>query len=104
MHPTSAARAVHKPLIRFVGSRQSLWKSQPPHTGPHPLTPANLEKHVPKPEPVRAAAPTPIAPSSTAASNGAAIEMNQLPARYRRVPITEAEMEAVELGGASLTY
>ncbi|ORX63172.1 hypothetical protein DM01DRAFT_1379694 [Hesseltinella vesiculosa] len=101
MQPTTTMRAVHTPLIRFVGSRQALWKSQPPHTGPHPLTPSNLEKHVPKPEPVLAAPAITPASSTTAAG---AIEMSQLPARYHRVPLTQAEMEAIELGGADLTY
>lgn len=62
----------------------------PPHHGAHPLTPANLEKHVPKPE-AKAAAPAP------AANTTGSIEMSQLPARYKRLPLTDVEMEAIEV-------
>ncbi|CAO3629347.1 unnamed protein product [Cunninghamella blakesleeana] len=98
MHSSKVVNAVHKPLIRFVGSRQTLWKSSPPHHGPHPLTPANLEKHVPKPEPVS---------TKTVPSNTGFITMNQIPNSFncfKTLPITEAEMEAIELGGASRIY
>ncbi|CAO3647219.1 unnamed protein product [Cunninghamella echinulata] len=99
MQSSKVLNAVHKPLIRFVGFRQALWKSSPPHHGPHPLTPANLEKHVPKPEPVST--------KTNVLSYTGFIEMSQLPARFNclnRLPITEAEMEAIELGGASKIY
>ncbi|KAI8337450.1 hypothetical protein BC941DRAFT_36766 [Chlamydoabsidia padenii] len=96
MHFSKTLRAGHQPMIRFVGSRQKLWKESPPHHGAHPLTPANLEKHVPKAEPKAAAA------NNTNITGS--IEMSQLPARYRRLPLSEVEMEAVELGGANVIY
>ncbi|KAI7891104.1 uncharacterized protein EV154DRAFT_509180 [Mucor mucedo] len=101
MQPSTTLRAVHKPLIHFLGPRASLWKDAPHHTGPHPLTPANLVKHVAK---ASTPATPPKAASATAASPKAtvgALEFSQLAARYRRAPISEAEMEAIESGGAT---
>ncbi|SAL98837.1 hypothetical protein [Absidia glauca] len=97
MHFSKTLRAGHQPMIRFVGSRQKLWKESPPHHGAHPLTPANLEKHVPKPEQKAAA-------SAPATNTTGSIEMSQLPARYKRLPLTDVEMEAIELGGANVIY
>ncbi|KAI9474876.1 hypothetical protein BDB00DRAFT_879616 [Zychaea mexicana] len=96
MHSSIVSRAVHKPLIQFVGSRANLWKNSAHHAGPHPMTPANLEKHVAKPDPVPAQKPS--SPSYTAGS----VEFGQRPTRYYHTPISEAEMEAIESGGASL--
>ncbi|KAG1441419.1 hypothetical protein G6F56_011491 [Rhizopus delemar] len=89
MQPSVTLRAVHTPLIRFVGSRASLWKDAPQHTGPHPLTPFDLVKHVAQAEPV------------TVQKAKGPLEFGQLPAKYRRSVITEAEMEAIESGGAT---
>ncbi|KAJ2582036.1 hypothetical protein IWW49_005776 [Coemansia sp. RSA 1797] len=64
----------HVPLIRFTGSRKALWETKPAQT-------------------------------AAAAGNASAVEaINfwELPARYRPLPITEAEIEAIESGGASL--
>ncbi|KAI7905842.1 uncharacterized protein BX663DRAFT_534851 [Cokeromyces recurvatus] len=91
MHPSITIRATHKPLIRFIGSRANLWKDAPHHSGPHPLTPPNLVKHVAQPSQIKA----------KQAANSSAIEFGQLAAKYRRVPISEAEMEAIESGGAT---
>ncbi|KAI8098916.1 uncharacterized protein BX664DRAFT_319921 [Halteromyces radiatus] len=98
MQFSKVLRAGHQPMIRFVGSRQALWKETPPHHGPHPLTPANLEKHVPKPEPVTRST------ANVSSSTGGSIEMSQLPSRYKRLPLTDIEMEAIDLGGANLIY
>ncbi|KAI8145859.1 hypothetical protein BJV82DRAFT_666418 [Fennellomyces sp. T-0311] len=94
MHSSFVSRAVHKPLIQFVGSRANLWKNAQHTVGPHPLTPANLEKHVAKADPVPAAK----SPNFTAGS----LEFSQRPARYFRTPISELEMEAIESGGATM--
>lgn len=72
-----------------------MWKNAPSHAGPHPLTPANLEKHVAKASPV----PT---PAKQPTHFKGALEFADLPARYRRAPLSEAEMEAIESGGATL--
>ncbi|KAI7882359.1 hypothetical protein K492DRAFT_193618 [Lichtheimia hyalospora FSU 10163] len=95
MQPSFISRAVHKPLIQFVGSRANLWKNAPSHAGPHPMTPANLEKHVAK------ASPAP-APAKQPTYSKGALEFAELPPRYRRAPLSEAEMEAIESGGATL--
>ncbi|KAI9248601.1 hypothetical protein BY458DRAFT_526341 [Sporodiniella umbellata] len=89
MQPSIALRAVHKPLIRFVGPRAALWKDVPNHSGPHPLTPFDLVKHT-----AQAEKPTKKATSGV-------LEFGELPAKYRRSLITEAEMEAIESGGAT---
>ncbi|KAI8973307.1 hypothetical protein BDF20DRAFT_906966 [Mycotypha africana] len=108
MQPSTTLRAVHKPLIRFIGPRALLWKDclelthcrfvidAPHHSGPHPLTPTNLEKHVAKAEPVK-----PPTPAASSRANTSSIEYTQLAAKYRRAPISETEMEAIESGGAT---
>ncbi|ORY91899.1 hypothetical protein BCR43DRAFT_517925 [Syncephalastrum racemosum] len=101
MHPSAISRAVHTPMIRFVGSRASLWKDAQHHVGPHPMTPANLETHVAKASEAPAAA---ASSSSTSSGSDQVLEWSQLPARFRRTPVTEAEMEAVESGGATFIF
>ncbi|CAO0798872.1 unnamed protein product [Mucor circinelloides] len=97
MQPSATLRAVHKPLIRFLGPRANLWKDAPQHTGPHPLTPPNLVKHV-----AEASKPTTAAPSkATSSQQQGVLEFSQLAAKYKRAPISEAEMEAIESGGAT---
>lgn len=120
MRPSLLSRAAHKPLIQFVGPRASLWKGKqtleiwvlfhkeqaligyidpdaPHHSGPHPLTPKNLEKHVAKAQPE--------APKAAASqSSKGVLEFSQLPARYRRIPISDAEMEAIEVRSLSGPY
>ncbi|KAG1149742.1 hypothetical protein G6F37_003876 [Rhizopus arrhizus] len=93
MQPSSTLRAVHKPLIRFLGPRASLWKDAPHHTGPHPLTPSNLVKHV-----AQAEAQQPVRKAT------GSIEFGALPTKYQRSLISEAEMEAIESGGATIIF
>ncbi|ORE11462.1 hypothetical protein BCV72DRAFT_246969 [Rhizopus microsporus var. microsporus] len=95
MQPSLTLRAAHKPLIRFLGPRATLWKDAPHHSGPHPLTPPNLVKHVAQAEPQA---------SVNKAVNSGSIEFGQLPTKYRRAVITEAEMEAIESGGATAIF
>ncbi|KAI8880979.1 hypothetical protein K501DRAFT_324745 [Backusella circina FSU 941] len=100
MQPTFTLRAAHKPLIRFLGPRVNLWKDAPHHVGPHAMTPPNLVKHVATA--TEAAAPKPAAAApKAAASQPSHFEFGQLPPRYRRAPLTDAEMEAIESGGAT---
>ncbi|KAI8639919.1 hypothetical protein BD408DRAFT_420553 [Parasitella parasitica] len=94
MQPTTTLRAAHKPLIRFLGPRVNLWKDAPHHTGPHPLTPPNLVKHV-------AEASKATAPAAASSQQQGILEFSQLAAKYKRAPISEAEMEAIESGGAT---
>ncbi|KAG0171322.1 hypothetical protein DFQ28_003856 [Apophysomyces sp. BC1034] len=97
MQPSVTLRAAHRPLIRFIGSRKKLWQDVTHHNGPHPLTPANLQKQVAKPD-----VPAPAA--AAAQTTSGAVEYGQLPLRYRRSLLSEAEMEAVESGGATITF
>ncbi|KAJ1899204.1 hypothetical protein LPJ81_004189 [Coemansia sp. IMI 209127] len=77
----------HVPRIRFVGPRKSVWKTEQQH-----------------PTAASAAAATETAAAGTGGSATAeAINFWELPARYRPLPMSEAEIEAVESGGAS-TY
>ncbi|KAJ2780213.1 hypothetical protein GGI15_003620 [Coemansia interrupta] len=66
----------HVPLMKFLGPRKNIWKSG--HSD--------------------AAATTSTAKSSVQE----AINFWELPARYRPLPFSEAEIEAIESGGASL--
>ncbi|KAI8372177.1 hypothetical protein BD560DRAFT_369448 [Blakeslea trispora] len=109
MQPSITLRAAHKPLIRFLGPRANLWKGKreiegkkrlvtdtPHHVGPHPMTPPNLVKHVAQPS----SAPTPKANTG----NKQVLEFGQLDAKYRRTPISELEMDAIESGGATAIF
>ncbi|KAI9264331.1 hypothetical protein BDA99DRAFT_559604 [Phascolomyces articulosus] len=95
MHSSFIARAVHKPSIQFVGSRVNLWKNAAHQHGPHPMTPANLEKHVAKADPI-----VPAKAKSPSYSAGS-VEFSQRPVRFHHVALTEAEIEAIESGGAT---
>ncbi|KAI8087821.1 uncharacterized protein B0P05DRAFT_532417 [Gilbertella persicaria] len=95
MQPSSTLRAAHKPLIRFLGPRANLWKDAPHHVGPHPLTPPNLVKHVAQPTQT---------PTKSVTSSKNAIEFGQLAPKYHRTLISEAEMEAIESGGATALF
>jgi hypothetical protein len=64
----------------------------PHHIGPHPLTPPNLVKHVAEASKVELVNKS-VAPQASAG----ALEFSQLAAKYRRAPITELEMEAIEV-------
>ncbi|CAM0137193.1 hypothetical protein VKS41_008774 [Umbelopsis sp. WA50703] len=105
MQPT-IARAAR--LIQFVGPRKNIWKDSAPHGGKHPLEPANLEKHTaqanPRDAPQQKASSSSSAaasaPSSKPSSSPNAIEYGQLPARYKRLQLSEAEMEIIQSGGA----
>ncbi|CAO3684649.1 unnamed protein product [Umbelopsis vinacea] len=87
-------------LIQFVGPRKNIWNDSASHAGKHPLEPANLEKHVAKANPRAApqqqqAAPAP-APSKKPTASSNAIEFSQIPARYKRPLLSEAEMEVIQ--------
>ncbi|RKP14981.1 hypothetical protein BJ684DRAFT_18651 [Piptocephalis cylindrospora] len=80
MLPTQVLRQshVHRPLIHFLGARRLL-KNQ------NPTSPAS-----------QAPTTTATAPPVTGGS------LEPLPSSYRLPPMTEEEMEAIDLGGASL--
>ncbi|KAG2191456.1 hypothetical protein INT46_010648 [Mucor plumbeus] len=101
MQPSTSLRAIHKPLIRFLGPRVNLWKDAPQHTGPHPLTPPNLVKHVAEASKAAPAKSTASVSTPASSQQQGVIEFGQLATKYKRAPISEAEMEAIESGGAT---
>ncbi|KAK9767333.1 ribosomal protein S36 [Basidiobolus ranarum] len=86
MQPTLARFAIripkkHVPLIKFLGPRKRL-ATQTEQT--QTSTSATLN-------------------SSATKSEKSYVEYNELPTRFRRVPITQEEIEAIEMGGAGYT-
>ncbi|KAF9979268.1 hypothetical protein BGZ73_002537 [Actinomortierella ambigua] len=102
MLPTAIRRAGHayQPLIKFLGPRSALNQATR-----HPAAPANAEY------PLKPAKPQPKAASSSAPRtttvNGVTryeLDFTELPAKYRHPILSEAEIEAVEAGGATITF
>lgn len=56
------------------------------------MTPPNLVKHV-----AQASKAEPVAKAPVPQASAGAIEFSQLAAKYRRAPMTEIEMEAIEV-------
>ncbi|KAL4750784.1 hypothetical protein BDW72DRAFT_175290 [Aspergillus terricola var. indicus] len=118
MHATTALRnAVRTPLIRFVGKR-SVPQSVDHTPRPHPASPtgvlpdsfaayrAKAQQHGPLGRAsftqgsvgrTPGAALGPVQPKQ-----GEFFDRAELPSRFHRLPYTEAEIEAIETGGASL--
>ncbi|KAI0786521.1 hypothetical protein C8Q75DRAFT_808492 [Abortiporus biennis] len=103
LNTTAAAR---KPLIHFIGKRQ--WPSQPEAPHPHPFAPAELKQAFSdfvakfKASGSQAAASKPS--SSTKAGENVQVydEFWKAPERLWKQEISEAEVEAILSGGASL--
>ncbi|RHZ62644.1 alpha-ketoglutarate dehydrogenase subunit KGD4 [Aspergillus thermomutatus] len=118
MHATAALRSVARtPLIRFVG-RRSVPKSIDHTPRPHPASPSGVlpdsfaayrskaQQHGPL---GRASFSQGSVGRSAGASlgpvqpkQGEFFDRAELPSRFHRLPWTEAEIEAIETGGASL--
>ncbi|KAK0206042.1 hypothetical protein DFS33DRAFT_1417680 [Desarmillaria ectypa] len=98
MHPSvrllSTARI---PLIRFLGKR--VWPSKPEAAHAHPYGPPELPASFRKPS-QSAAAQAPSA--KMLASDVAFTNFWEAPERFWRHDVNDAEMAAVESGGASL--
>ncbi|KAF9167650.1 hypothetical protein DFQ26_003806 [Actinomortierella ambigua] len=106
MLPTIVRRAAHahQPLIKFLGPRSALNQAHHEATR-HPAAPSNAEY------PLKAAKPQ---PKSASPSTGKVttvggvtryeLDFTELPAKYRHPILSEAEIEAVEAGGATVTY
>ncbi|KAI9208139.1 uncharacterized protein BJ171DRAFT_490333 [Polychytrium aggregatum] len=82
------------PLIKFLGPRRLLteWPHQSPRPGQLPAAPIQ---------------PKPAAASAAAAGQQRSATLStssQLPRRFWKRPISESEINAVELGGAGLVY
>ena len=69
----------------------------PQHTGPHPLTPPNLVKHVAEASKAAPAKSTASVSTPASSQQQGVIEFGQLATKYKRAPISEAEMEAIEV-------
>ncbi|TPX51379.1 hypothetical protein SeMB42_g00463 [Synchytrium endobioticum] len=86
---SSSARHKRMPLIRFLGPR-----SQLPNGGHHSSTSSPKSN-----------APSQQRPAPAATGKGSTDvihyeEESELPPRFRKMPMSRAEMEVIELGGA----
>ncbi|KAG0286657.1 hypothetical protein BGZ96_009268 [Linnemannia gamsii] len=104
-----AAVQARTPLIKFVGPRAALHEAHHDPTR-HPAAPKDAEYPLKAGTPVKATAAS-SKPSSSAVTtpgpHGASrqfLDFADLPNRYRHPQLTEAEIEAVEAGGATAIY
>ncbi|KAI0133323.1 hypothetical protein F4776DRAFT_129194 [Hypoxylon sp. NC0597] len=124
----AAAHAERTPLIRFIGKRHI--PEHVDHTPqPHPASPtgalpagfgngngnshasfSSYRDHAQQHGPLRKTIGAASGIGAQSASHlgpveppkGVYFDRNQLPERFRRIPLTAAEIEAVETGGATL--
>ncbi|KAK4096604.1 hypothetical protein N658DRAFT_519106 [Parathielavia hyrcaniae] len=121
----AAAHAERKPSIRFIGKRTT--PASVDHTPqPHPASPTHslpasftssshtsfsaYRDHAQQFGPLRKTIKADGSIGGSPASNlgpvvppqGVAFDRNDLPSRFHRQPLTAAEIEAVETGGATL--
>ncbi|KAF9380076.1 hypothetical protein CPB97_008593 [Podila verticillata] len=101
--------AARTPLIKFVGPRNALKQVHHEATR-HPAAPKDAEYPL-KAGPIGKVASTSSSSSpqvtKTAGPHGASrtvLDFAELPNRYRHPQLTEAEIEAVEAGGATMIY
>ncbi|KAH7049794.1 hypothetical protein BKA57DRAFT_461250 [Linnemannia elongata] len=112
MLPSRIARAAvqaRTPLIKFLGPRAALHEAHHDPTR-HPAAPKDAEYPLKAGTPTKATAAS-SKPSSSAVTtsgpHGASrqfFDFADLPNRYRHPVLTEAEIEAVEAGGATAIY
>ncbi|PKY04043.1 hypothetical protein P168DRAFT_281698 [Aspergillus campestris IBT 28561] len=109
--------AARTPLIRFLG-RRSVPKSLDHTPRPHPASPSGSLPDSFAAYRVKAQQHGPLGRASfvsgaigrnagaslgpVQAKQGEFFDRDELPSRFHRLPFTEAEIEAVETGGASL--
>ncbi|KAG0259160.1 hypothetical protein BG011_002820 [Mortierella polycephala] len=104
----AAVAQARVPMIRFIGPRSALPKEHHEATR-HPAAPKDADY------PLKAGTPTKASPSSSSKPSSAStpgplgtsrLEMNfaELPKRFHHPQLTEAEIEAVETGGATMIY
>ncbi|KAF9318029.1 hypothetical protein BG003_011896 [Podila horticola] len=108
MLPSTIRRAAVQariPLIKFVGPRSALNEAHHDPTR-HPAAPKDaqypLKSGVVSKPPY--ASPSKVATSGPNGASRQFLEFAELPNRYRHPQLTEAEIEAVEAGGATLIY
>ncbi|KKK15015.1 hypothetical protein P175DRAFT_0441132 [Aspergillus ochraceoroseus IBT 24754] len=118
MHATAALRnAARTPLIRFLGKRsvpQSLDRAPRAHpASPTGILPDSFAAYRAKAQQHGPLGRASFTQGSIGRSAGAALgpikpnqgeffDRSDLPTRFHRMPYTEAEIEAIETGGASL--
>ncbi|KAI2610760.1 uncharacterized protein GGS25DRAFT_479738 [Hypoxylon fragiforme] len=115
----AAAHAERTPLIRFVGKR-SIPENVDHTPHPHPASPSgalpsrtngnshasfssyrdHAQQHGPLRKTIGAQSASQLGPIQP--PKGVYFDRNQLPERFRRTPLSAAEIEAVETGGAAL--
>ncbi|KAE8348571.1 hypothetical protein BDV28DRAFT_143182 [Aspergillus coremiiformis] len=118
MHPTAILRSgVRTPLIRFLG-RRSVPQSIDHTPRPHPASPSGALPDSFAAYRVKAQQHGPLSRGSfiqgsigrnsgsslgpVQPKQGEFFDRAELPSRFQRLPWTEAEIEAIETGGASL--
>ncbi|KAG0014980.1 hypothetical protein BGZ82_001579 [Podila clonocystis] len=102
--------AARTPLIKFLGPRSALKQAHHEATR-HPAAPKDAEYPL-KTGPIGKVASSLSSSSSqqvtkTPGPHGASrtvLDFAELPNRYRHLQLTEAEIEAVEAGGATMIY
>ncbi|KAF8932856.1 hypothetical protein CPC16_011690 [Podila verticillata] len=107
MLPSTIRRAAvqaRTPLIKFLGPRSALNEAHHDPTR-HPAAPKDaqypLKTGVSK---TTSASPSKVATSGPNGTSKQFLDFANLPNRYRHPQLTEAEIEAVEAGGATLIY
>ncbi|KAI5926054.1 hypothetical protein F4810DRAFT_708135 [Camillea tinctor] len=117
LRQAAAHGAERAPLIRFIGRRTI--PTQIDHTPrPHPASPTgalpgngnshtsfssyrdSVQQHGPLRKTIGSTSAASL--GSVEAPKGVFFDRNELPERFRRTPLTLAEIEAVETGGAAL--
>ncbi|KAL1920290.1 uncharacterized protein VTP21DRAFT_1436 [Calcarisporiella thermophila] len=101
MHPTLVRSALHKhvPLIKFLGPRSKLAQEHLPAGTMHPCAPDNIIEGNPR------SSPKPTAASQVSKQTQAqALDWTDLPTKYTRRGLSNEEIEAIELGGATIIY
>ncbi|KAG0044468.1 hypothetical protein BGZ83_010320 [Gryganskiella cystojenkinii] len=103
------AAIARTPLIKFLGPRSALNEAHHEATR-HPAAPKDAAYPLKAGAPVKASPSTSSSSSSKPAQQGPlgtsrhVLDFTELPARYRHPQLTEAEIEAVETGGATAIF
>ncbi|KAI0406401.1 hypothetical protein F4802DRAFT_559176 [Xylaria palmicola] len=122
LRQAAAHGAERTPLIHFIGKREIPFNvDHTPH--PHPASPTgslpagfgngtgnshtsfsayrdSAQQHGPLRKSIGAQSASRLGPIE--APKGQYFDRNELPERFRRIPLTAAEIEAIETGGAAL--
>ncbi|KAG0082273.1 hypothetical protein BGZ93_006266 [Podila epicladia] len=108
MLPSTIRRAAVQariPLIKFLGPRSALNEAHHDPTR-HPAAPKDAQYPLKTGVISKAtsASPSKVATSGLHGASRQFMDFAELPNRYRHPQLTEAEIEAIEAGGATLIY